>query len=85
MNLTRDACALFFSSRLQSRGECPVTLHMTLGNHDDRAAFRKALESQRDVIRPLADRNVASAGGSCAPPLAARGETGYFHAATESI
>lgn len=48
-----------FTDLVKPLREAGMTLHLTLGNHDDRIVFRKALESQRDVVRPLADRNVA--------------------------
>lgn len=48
-----------FADLVKPLREAGMKLHMTLGNHDDRTVFRKALESQREIVRPLADRNVA--------------------------
>jgi 3',5'-cyclic AMP phosphodiesterase CpdA len=48
-----------FADLVKPLREAGMTLHLTLGNHDDRAAFRKALETQRPAERPIADRNVA--------------------------
>jgi 3',5'-cyclic AMP phosphodiesterase CpdA len=48
-----------FADLVKPLREAGMTLHLTLGNHDDRANFRKALESPQKAVRPLADRNVA--------------------------
>jgi len=48
-----------FADLIKPLREARMTLHLTLGNHDDRATFRKVLESQQEAVRPLADRNVA--------------------------
>jgi hypothetical protein len=48
-----------FADLVKPLREAGTTLHLTLGNHDDRAAFRKALEPQPPAERPLLDRNVA--------------------------
>lgn len=48
-----------FADLVKPLREASMTLHLTLGNHDDRAAFRKALESRQPAERPIADRNVA--------------------------
>src|SRR5438552_11337652 len=36
-----------FADLVKPLREAGLTLHLTLGNHDDRAVFRKVLESQR--------------------------------------
>jgi len=48
-----------FADLVKPLRKAGMTLHLTLGNHDDRAAFRKALETQGPAERPIADRNVA--------------------------
>ena len=39
--------------------ESGVPLHLTLGNHDDRDQFWKALTAMRELKRPVADHHVA--------------------------
>jgi 3',5'-cyclic AMP phosphodiesterase CpdA len=48
-----------FADLVKPLREAGMALHLTLGNHDDRAAFRKALETQPPAARPIADRNVS--------------------------
>lgn len=48
-----------FADLVKPLRDAGMALHMTLGNHDDRDVFRKALESRQEGARPLAGRNVA--------------------------
>src|SRR5262245_6358419 len=47
-----------FADLIKPLRDAGMALHMTLGNHDDRDAFRRALESHQEGARPLAGRNV---------------------------
>lgn len=48
-----------FKDLIKPLREAGLPVHLTLGNHDDRGAFRTALEADVKSERPVADRNVS--------------------------
>ncbi len=48
-----------FTSLVKPLTEAGLTLHMTLGNHDDRANFWKALKLADDAARPVQSKHVS--------------------------